>query len=121
MENYKVKQEDLIGELKGFPIEVVQAMVDEQVKQGSRDDVSVFQDDKSLGGNKGFLWDRTKEGALFWEEVIGEMDFDIFFEKYPKKDYTTVICNEETIKNAIQVLKNEGYRILKPKTEWEEV
>lgn len=121
MENYKVKQEDLIGELYGFPIEVVQAMVGKQVRQGNRADVSAFQDDRSLGGNKGFCWDRTKEGAPFWEEVIDEMDFDIFFEKYPKKDYTTVTCNEETIENAIQILKNEGYKILKPITEWEEV
>ena len=31
METYKVKQEDLIGELEGFPIEVVQKMIERQV------------------------------------------------------------------------------------------
>ena len=115
MENYKVKQEDLIGELCGFPIEVVQAMVDEQVRQGNKADVSAFQYNRSLGGGTGFDWFKTKEGVSFWREVIIEMNFDLFFEKYPKKDYT------EVIENAIQILKNEGYKILKPITEWKEI
>ena len=33
---YKVTEKDLIGQLKGFPIEVVQKMVDYQVEQGNR-------------------------------------------------------------------------------------
>lgn len=116
MKKYKVKQEDLKGELCGFPIEVVQVMVDEQVEQGYKADVSVFQRDKTSGMTpKGFVWYETKEGASFWDEVINEMNFDLFFEKYLKKDYT------EVIENAIQILKNEGYKILKPITEWKEI
>ena len=40
---YKVKQSDLIGDIKGFPIEVVQKMVERQVEQGNKADVSIFQ------------------------------------------------------------------------------
>ena len=40
---YKVKQSDLIGDIKGFPIEVVQKMVERQVEQGNKADVTVFQ------------------------------------------------------------------------------
>lgn len=87
MENYKVKQEDLIGQLKGFPIEVVQAMVDEQVRQGNDYDVSVFQIcADSCGSEYGFDWCYSKESTVFWEEVIMEHKFNVFFEKYPQQE-----------------------------------
>ena len=38
---YEVKQEDLIGDIEGFPIEVVQRMLECQVEQGNKADVSV--------------------------------------------------------------------------------
>lgn len=40
--NYKVKESDLKGDIKDFPIEVVQAMVNEQVRQGNKADVAKF-------------------------------------------------------------------------------
>ena len=43
---YIVKQEDLKGDIKDFPIEIVQKMVDEQVKQGNEADVTVFQENR---------------------------------------------------------------------------
>ena len=49
MEKYKVKKEDIIGEIKGSPIEVVQKMVDYQVEQGFKADVSVFNECKNSG------------------------------------------------------------------------
>lgn len=33
--NYKINSEDLIGELENFPIEVVEKMLEYQVKQGN--------------------------------------------------------------------------------------
>lgn len=36
MERYIVKPEELKGEIKDFPIEVVQRMVDYQVEQGNK-------------------------------------------------------------------------------------
>ena len=81
MKEYKVKKEDLIGDIKNFPIEVVQKMVDYQVEQGYKADVTKFQICKKYG----FLWFKSKEGQEFWESVIVDMNFDLFFQKYPKK------------------------------------
>ncbi len=77
---YKVKQGDLIGDIEGFPIEVVQRMVDCQVEQGYQANVNVFQ----RNNTNGFDWDKTKEGEYFWGNVIMIKDFDLFFRKYPK-------------------------------------
>lgn len=86
MEKYKVKKEDLIGGIADFPIEVVQKMVVHQVEQGNEADVTAFQlinlIDKEDGG---FHWEDTIEGGDFWNYVIYCKDFDLFFEKYPKK------------------------------------
>lgn len=82
---YKVTEKDLIGDIKDFPIEVVQKMVDEQVNQGNPADVSVFQDDKRQGRSSGgFYWEETTEGHGFWDEVISLKNFDLFFDKYSR-------------------------------------
>ena len=81
MKKYKVKKEDLIGEIKDFPIEVVQRMVDCQVEQGFKADVTKFQ----ICKKSGFIWYSSEEGQEFWDSVIVGMNFDLFFRKYPKK------------------------------------
>jgi hypothetical protein len=51
--------------------------------------VGVFQiDPSSCVDNGGFEWSRTKEGPAFWRDIIGNLNFDVFFAKYPKKDNT---------------------------------
>jgi hypothetical protein len=78
MSNYK-------GDLKGFPQEVVEWMLDQQEAQGNRRDVSVFEEgrmaDKSEGG---FNWGK-RENIKFCSEVICYRNFSLFFEKHPKK------------------------------------
>lgn len=73
------------GDLKGFPEEVVEKMLDNQEKQGNKRDVFVFEkyltSDKS---NKGFSWGYSEENQNFWNEVIREQNFDLFFQRYPK-------------------------------------
>ena len=81
MKEYKVKKEDLKGEIKDFPIEVVQKMVNIQIEQGYTSGISVFQYDKY----DGFDWSESSDGVQFWGNVIGCEDFDLFFKKYPKK------------------------------------
>ena len=78
---YQVKETDLIGDIYGFPIEVVQMMVQRQSEQNGICDVSVFQSARF----KGFVWENTKEGAKFWEDVVANKYFDTFFSKYPKE------------------------------------
>jgi hypothetical protein len=82
---YKVKQSDLIGEVKDFPIEVIQKMLERQVEQGNKADVSIFQEcniEDLFDG--GFEWCETEEGDIFWNEVISWKNFDLFFKRYPK-------------------------------------
>lgn len=91
---YEVKQEDLIGDIEVFPIEVVQRMIERQVEQGNKADVSVFQNRKSSsGGSGGFEWCDTTERHDFWQKVILNRDFKIFFEKYPKENKEIYVEN----------------------------
>jgi hypothetical protein len=74
------------GDLKGFPEEVVEKMLERQVEQGNKRDVSVFEDSRrrdSFCG--GFRWVETVEGHVFWKSVISDKNFDIFFQHYPKQ------------------------------------
>lgn len=82
---YKVKPKDIIGAISGFPIEVVQRMVDCQVEQGNKADVTIFQHraeaPKYVGG---FNWHETKEGSN-WSNIIYYKVFDLFFKLNPKE------------------------------------
>lgn len=82
---YEVTSEDLIGDIQDFPLEVVQMMVERQVEQGNRADVTVFQR-SAMAGYRGFVWSHTKEGAEFWSSVIEHRDFSQFFDHFPKSE-----------------------------------
>ena len=89
---FKVEQSDLVGNIKDFPIEVVEKMIEEQVKQGNRPNVNVFQDYVTADAvDGGFSWCNTDDGNDFWLEVIDECNFDLFFEKYPKKNTPNLV------------------------------
>ena len=84
---YKVSEKDLIGQLKGFPIEVVQKMVDYQVEQGNEADVTVFQKDiTSTHGEGGVSWGATQETFDFFHDIVKSKNFNLFFNKYPKNN-----------------------------------
>lgn len=107
---FKVEQSDLVGAIKDFPIVLVEKMIEEQVKQGNKADVEVFQKlaitDAKCGG---FDWDKTKDGDDFWQEVIGEGNFDLFFEKYPNKTKLVYIVGDSEIgENIIKTLEKNG-------------
>lgn len=85
MATMKITKADLIGNIKNFPIEVVKKMVEEQVRQGNKANIKVFQKYNVADSRQGgFDWDHTKDGCLFWHSVIIDEDFSVFFEKYPK-------------------------------------
>lgn len=74
------------GDLKEFPQEVVEKMLERQVEQGNKRDVTIFEQCKSISWrNGGFSWSTTKEGDDWWGKVIGNRNFDFFFERYPKQ------------------------------------
>ena len=82
MEKFKVKKKHLIGEIADFPRRVVQAMVDEQVRQGNPADPSVFS--VSLTACKwegGFEWIESALGYS-WADIIGGKEFHLI----PKRE-----------------------------------
>lgn len=76
---------EYVGDIAGFPKEVVERMLDCQVEQGNKRDVTVFERLKNSDKDSlGFQWDGTTEKYIFWFNVIGRRHFDLFFKKYPK-------------------------------------
>lgn len=110
--NFNIEQSDLIGQIKHFPIEVVEKMIEEQVAQGYCPNVEVFQNNNNADIDEGgFAWCETDDGVEFWEEVIDGGNFDLFFEKYPKKNNTNlvyIIGDSEIGMDIIKTLENYG-------------
>jgi hypothetical protein len=117
LENYEPK-----GELKGFPKEVIARMLECQEEQGNPRDVSVFEKYKSSTKTEGgFDWWGTKEDYFFWDKVISCKNFNVFFEKYPKKENNQVFrVGDEVIDiissrrgrvTKIDTLNNDSYSI----------
>ena len=79
-----ITENQLIGKLEKFPIEVVKRMLECQVEQGNVEDATVFQRKPSAGKKfGGFDWWDTIEDEDFWYYVIVGKDFGLFFGKYP--------------------------------------
>ncbi len=75
MKKFKVKKKHLIGEIADFPKRVVQAMVDEQVRQGNPADPSVFAASRATSKSQGgFSWYASTMG-FSWIEIIQEKKF----------------------------------------------
>ena len=71
MEKFKVKKKHLTGEIADFPKRVVQAMVDEQVRQGNPADPSVFQSQREADlTHGGFNWFQSELGQGTWDAII---------------------------------------------------
>ena len=83
MEKFKVKKKHLIGEIVDFPKRVVQAMVDEQVRQGNPADPSVFSREcTAYHFQGGFTWHASILGRNFWVDVIRGKQFHLI----PKRE-----------------------------------
>lgn len=107
---YKVEERDLVKDIQGFPIEVVQKMLYYQVSQGNKEDVSIFQ-------NRAITSKTAEEGMEFWNKVIHEQKFSIFFNKYPKQPteqtnfkYLYIKCTSKDAKDIIKTLQKYGGR-----------
>ena len=82
MEKFKVKNKHLIGDIADFPKRVVQAMVDEQVRQGNPADPSVFEREPTACKREGgFTWLKTTLGYS-WVEIIQNKKFHLI----PKRE-----------------------------------
>jgi len=73
------------NKIANFPEEVKQKMLERQVEQGNKADITVFEKNEiALKKEDGFDWENTPEGEEFWDNVIIYEYFDLFFKKYPK-------------------------------------
>lgn len=90
------------GTIAGFPLEVIDKMLERQFEQTGKIDVSVFE---GLSF-KGFTWDKTTEGKGFWTNVILHQDFNLFFKKYPKE-------KELPLPRVIEVIDKGHHRWLR--------
>jgi len=86
----KATEADLIGQMEGFQVEVLQKMLERQFEQTGFCDVTTFQEDRTSG----FLHAKTSEGRIFWLNVITCRNFDLFFAKYPKPPLPSLIMDE---------------------------
>ena len=107
---FKVEKSDLVGDIENFPIEVVEKMVEEQIKQGNCPNVEVFQKRRSEDTEDGgFNWGDTEDGMDFWIEVICCGNFEFFFEKYPKKpNLVYIVGDSECCRDIIKTLEKHG-------------
>ena len=113
MKGTTVEQSDLVGAIKEFPIEVVQEMVNEQVRQVANADVGVFQERVYAGCViGGFDWSNSVMGADFWYDVLYCKRFDIYFQKNHKnqnKDISKIMKKEEKKTEKKVVVSKEKY------------
>lgn len=80
--NAKVVESDIYGAIKGFPLEVVQKMVELTIKE----EHTVIEEALKIIRNtpwNGFTWAETDEGNLFWYKVIDRHEWWRFYERYP--------------------------------------
>jgi hypothetical protein len=107
---FKVEQSDLVGDIKEYPIEVVEKMIEEQVKQGNCPNVEIFQKNLTADdADGGFNWYKSDGGSGFWIEVIEGGNFELFFEKYPKKPNLVYIVGDSEIgMDIIKTLEKYG-------------
>lgn len=98
MEKFKVKKKHLTGEIAYFPKRVVQAMVDEQVRQGNPADLSVFARDRTACEHDGgFTWTSSVLGYGSWADIILGKKFHLI----PKREKKSLTSDIRVEPNAI--------------------
>lgn len=108
----KVTEDMIKGEIAGFPIEIVQRMVDCQAEQGNKADVGVFVKSCCCHQiNGGFSWHNTVEKLQFWNRVISHRDFNLFFERYSKQN-TSSIKHRFKIPDGCSVTVEDGFIVI---------
>lgn len=77
-----------------YPKEIVDRLLECQKEQGNVKKLSVLLKNPSSEINDGgFNWRNTKEGADFWEKILLEKDFKVFYQKYPKYPRVMEVCH----------------------------
>ena len=108
MEKFKVKKKHLTGEIADFPKRVVQAMVDEQVRQGNPADPSVFSIRRvACKREGGFTWMKTAQGYS-WPEIILYKKFHLIPKREKPRCPDSAPRTEATPHEIIQHMLDKG-------------
>ena len=109
MEKFKVKKKHLTGEIADFPKRVVQAMVDEQVRQGNPADPSVFWIKCTAGKSQGgFNWHESLLGRNFWADIIRGKKFHLIPKREKPRCPDSTTRTEATPHEIIQHMLDKG-------------
>ena len=112
MKKFKVKKKHLTGQISDFPKRVVQAMVDEQVRQGNPADPSVFARWCSSGKDAGgFAWRESALG-ISWTDIIWGEEFHLI----PKREKPSVDHQSMIISNQIKTKRSRILEDFDPRT-----
>ena len=111
MEKFKVKNKHLIGDIADFPRRVVQAMVDEQVRQGNPANPSVFARDITAGKYEGgFTWLKTTLGYS-WADIIRGKKFHLIPKREKPRCPDSAPRTEATPHEIIQHMLDKGMAV----------
>ncbi len=112
MKQFKVKRKHLTGEIADFPRRVVQAMVDEQVRQGNPADPSVFSRECTASHFQGgFTWHSSILGRNFWVFIIREKKFYLIPKREKPRCPDSTTRTEATPHEIIQHMLDKGMAV----------
>ena len=111
MEKFKVKKKHLTGEIADFPKRVVQAMVDEQVRQGNPANPSVFSIKCTAGKSQGeFNWMNAAPG-FSWVDIIWGKNFHLIPKREKPRCPDSATRTEATPHEIIQHMLDKGMAV----------
>ena len=108
MEKFKVKKKHLTGQIADFPKRVVQAMVDEQVRQGNPANPGVFTRACAACKRKGgFTWIESALGNS-WADIIRGKHFHLIPKREKPRCPDSTTHTEATPHEIIQHMLDKG-------------
>ena len=112
MKKFKVKKKHLTGEIADFPRRIVQAMVDEQVRQGNPADPSVFtRAPAACKREGGFTWINSCTSGYSWPEIILYKKFHLIPKREKPRCPDSAPRTEATPHEIIQHMLDKGMAV----------
>ena len=112
MKQFKVKRKHLTGEIADFPRRVVQAMVDEQVRQGNPANPSVFARERTVGKDHGgFTWTSSVLGCYSWADIIRGKKFHLIPKRAKPRCPDSATRTEAKPHEIIQHMLDKGMAV----------
>ena len=86
-----------MNKIAGYPIEIVNRMLECQENQGNNVDLEVFkiQGPDTNRSRGGFDWGKTSEGIKFWSRIFNKKDFNYFFQYHNDITRSGIVIEED--------------------------